>query len=530
MAFVKKSYEEIRDNILEQITKGIVNEEHVYELNRTKYALANTPVKGIVRVEGVVDGVSHTFSRGVDYRLTEDMLEWMAGGNKPDERTPFYVNYVFGVTSGISDINPGSVVRTVVEAVSREVEFLYEQLNQVYLAGFIDTAAGSALDLIVSILGVDRKPAEHATGKVTFGRSMDPAEVQVDREAHLYDGKTIYEMTDAPVKSIARVEGVSEGNSFAFEQGVDFAILDRGIEWLDDGKKPDPNSMFRVDYVAYEQIGIPAETRVSTYSRRPEEVKNYVTTEERTLEKTESDAWEADVSVRAVVAGRPGNVYAGAISVMPQPPMGVEYVINREDILNGTDEETDADLKERARRALEVAGKATLVSLEAGVRGIEGVDSILVEDMPEGVSGVVKIIVDGGETEEIQSVIDDVRAAGIRVEFLRPRPVHIDVSLTVVLHRGVAPSKVQRNAEADVRSYLSSLEIGEDVIFSRIVGAAVSVEGVHKVAEMAVKAYRREGEEAIKGIEENIEITSEERAVARTVNVIIKASEERRLE
>jgi len=84
--------------------------------------------------------------------------------------------------------------------------------------------------------------------------------------------------------------------------------------------------------------------------------------------------------------------------------------------------------------------------------------------------------------------------------------------------------------EADVRSYLSSLEIGEDVIFSRIVGAAVSVGGVHKVAEMAVKAYRRQGEEAIKSIEENIEIESEERAVARAVNVLIKTSEEKRLE
>jgi len=231
-----------------------------------------------------------------------------------------------------------------------------------------------------------------------------------------------------------------------------------------------------------------------------------------------------------MLAGRPGNVYAGAVNVMPQPPMGVEYVVNREDILNGTDEESDAELRERAKRALEVAGKATLVSLEAGVRGIEGVDSILVEDMPDGVSGVVKIIVDGGDTEEIKRVIDDVRAAGIRVEFLRPKPVHVDVNLTVTLHRGPTPSKVQRDVEAEVRSYLSSLEIGDDVIYSRIVGAAVSIEGVHKVAEMTVKAYRREGEEAIKSIEENVEITSEERAIARAVNVLIRTSEEKKPE
>ncbi len=232
----------------------------------------------------------------------------------------------------------------------------------------------------------------------------------------------------------------------------------------------------------------------------------------------------------AVAAGRPGNVYAGAVNVMPQPPMGVEYVINREDILNGTDEEPDEDLRERAKRALEVAGKATLVSLEAGVRGVEGVDSLLVEDMPDGVSGVVKIIVDGGDTEEIMKVINDVRAAGIRVEFLRPRPVHIDVNLTVALRKAAKPSKVQKDAEAEVRTYLSSLDIGEDVIYSRIIGAAVGVEAVHDVTEMTVTAHRKEGEEAIKSIEEKVEITSEERAIARAVNVLIKTSEEKKPE
>jgi uncharacterized phage protein gp47/JayE len=530
MVFVKKSYEEIRDNILAQITKGIVNEEHVYEPSRTRYELANTPVKRIVKVEGVVDGAGHIFNQGADYRLTEDMIEWMTGGDKPDERTAFYVNYVFGASSSLSDINPGSVVRTIVEAVSREVEFLYEQLNQVYLAGFIETAMGSALDLVVFILGVERKPAEHATGKVTFGRSTDPAEVQVNREAHRYDGKTIYEMTSLPVKSIAKVESISEGEPYTFEEAVDYASRDTGIEWLPEGKKPDSNSMFYVDYVAYEQIRIPAETRVSTYSRRPEEVKDYVTTEERILEKTDKGVWEADVPVMAAVAGRPGNVYAGAVNVMPQPPMGVEYVINREDILNGTDEEPDEDLRERAKRALEVAGKATLVSLEAGVRGVEGVDSLLVEDMPDGVSGVVKIIVDGGDTEEIMKVINDVRAAGIRVEFLRPRPVHIDVNLTVAIRKAAKPSKVQKDAEAEVRTYLSSLDIGEDVIYSRIIGAAVGVEAVHDVTEMTVTAHRKDGEEAIKSIEEKVEITSEERAIARAVNVLIKTSEEKRPE
>jgi len=528
MTFLKKSFDEIRDSILAQITKGVVNEEHVYERGRTKHKLANTPVKSIAKVEGVSGGEHIVLQGGVDYRLSGDMLEWMPEGSKPDERTSFYVSYVFGTPSPLTDMNPGSVVRTIVEAVSREVEFLYEQLNQVYLAGFTDTATGSALDLVVSVLGVERKPAERAAGFVTFGRSTAPAEVQVSREAHFYDGKPVCELTNAPIKNITDVQGTAEGASKTFEQGVDYAPTEKGVQWLAEGKKPDPNSMLYVDYVAYEKVRIPAETRVSTYSNVPEEVKFYVTTEERVLERAPGGAWEADVPVRALVAGRQENVHAGMISVMPQPLMGVEYVINREDILTGTDQESDAELRERAKRALEVAGKATLVSLEAGVRGVEGVDSILVEDMPDGVRGVVKIIVDGGDTEEIRRVIDDVRAAGIRVEFLRPNPVHIDVILTAALQKRAEPSKVAKEIEAKVRSYISTLGIGEDVVYSRIVGVAIGVAGAHDVSEMTVRAYRKEAEEAVTSIKENVKIVSEERALVRTVNVLTKPWEEKK--
>lgn len=521
MAFAKKSYEEIRDAILAQITRGIVNERHIYDLDRTKYKLANTPVKSIVKVEGLVNGARHIFREGVDYRLASDMLEWLPNGDKPDDKTPFYVNYIFGAPSGITDINPGSVTRTIVEAISREIEFLYEQLNKVYLAGFIDTASGSALDLVVSLLGISRKPPEHATGKVTFGRSTDPPEIQVSREAHLYDGKAIYELNNFPIKGIIKVEGLIYGSSYVFQKDVDYTTVDKGIRWLAEGKKPDYNTMFYVDYTAYEQIRIHAGVRVSTYSPDPQGAKVFVTTEERVLERVSEGVWEADAPVRALTPGTTGNVYAGMITVMPQPVMGVEYVVNREDILNGAEAESDEELRDRAKHALEVAGKATLISLEAGVRGVEGVTCVLIEDMPDGVPGIVKIVVDGGDEDEIEKVIEDTRAAGIKVEFLRPKPVHIDISLTVILEREAEPSKVEREVEGKVRGYISSLKIGEDVVYSRVIGAALSVDGVYDIDEATIRAYRRDGEE-ITGTRTNIEISSEERATPRTINVLVK--------
>lgn len=524
MAFVKKSYEDIRDSILAQITKGIVREQYVYDIYRTKYKLANTPVKSIVKVEGLVNGTRHAFREGIDYRLSDNMLEWLPEGKKPDDKTPFYVNYVFGTPSGITDINPGSVVRTIVEAISREIEFLYEQLNKVYLAGFIDTASGSALDLVVSILGISRKPPEYAAGRVTFGRSSDPPEVQISREAHLYDGKTIYELNSRPIKSVAKVEGVVSGDLHLFQQGEDYDVVEAGIEWLPEGKKPDHNTMFYVDYIAYEQIKIPSGIKVSTYSPIPQEAKIFITTEERVLRRVAEGIWEADAPVRALTPGTAGNVSAGAITVMPQPIVGVEYVINRESILNGAEAETDEELRARAKHALEVAGKATLTSLEAGIRGVEGVTCVLIEDMPDGVPGIVKVVVDGGDEGEIKRVIEDVRAAGIRVEFLRPKPVYVDLTLTVTLREKSELSNIERRIEERVREYISSLGIGEDVIYNRVVSAVLSVDNVHDADEIILKAYRN-GEKVVTSTRENIKINSDERATARNINVLIKASD-----
>jgi uncharacterized phage protein gp47/JayE len=527
MAFTRRSYEEARDSILAQITKGIVNERHTGEPSRTRYKLANTPVLKVVKVDGVVTGSQTTFQEGTDYRLTGDMLEWLGGGERPDDGTSFFVSYVFGGPTGITDVNPGSVTRTIVEAFSREIEFLYAQLNQVYLAGFIDTATGSALDLVVSILGVERKPAEQATGIVVYGRNTDPGEITIERETLLYDGQPSYELKSTPVKNVVKIDGTREGTTHTFEEGTDYTVTDGRVEWLPAGGAPALNTPFSVDYVAYERIVVPVGTRVSTYARRPEDTKSFVTAEERALQRTVAWRWEAEVPVRAVEAGQAGNVYAGAIIVMPQPLVGVEYVINRGDILTGVDAEADEELRERAKHALEVAGKATFVSLESAVRGVEGVSSLLIEDLsvldePERIPGVVRIIVYGGDDDAIQRVIDDTRAAGIRVEFTRPQHVHIDVTAPLTLERGASSSRVGQEVEATIRSYLSSLDIGDDVVFSRIVRAALEVEGVYDLSGLSVKAYRQEGEEAITSTQENIAISAEEMAVARAINVVVR--------
>ena len=71
----------------------------------------------------------------------------------------------------LDDATEGSVLRTLVEAFSRELAVCYEQLEAVYQAGYLDTASGAALERVVELLGVQRHRAGWLEGDVVFARS-----------------------------------------------------------------------------------------------------------------------------------------------------------------------------------------------------------------------------------------------------------------------------------------------------------------------------------------------------------------------
>jgi hypothetical protein len=170
--FRQKDYNSIARDILAHVTEGRVREVIRSEESIVKYALASQPVRDLEKVEGMLNGKIYQFEKGKHFRLFEDrasqgnenakgMLEWICPpAQRPDTNSEFVVTYRLDLPSVLSDTSVGSVLRTVIEAVSREIEYLYLQLEHIYNAGFIDTASGNALDLVVSILGIRRKPDE----------------------------------------------------------------------------------------------------------------------------------------------------------------------------------------------------------------------------------------------------------------------------------------------------------------------------------------------------------------------------------
>jgi hypothetical protein len=184
--FLNRPYQQVVDDILTAMVGGVVNEAIFFDVSHDRYRLSN-PASAIRSINGIVTVTSknqvplvtqHTFQNTVDYLFSpgDNSVVWLAGGLKPDDESQFFVDYFRTDASTISpltDLNVGSVTRTLSEAIGREIAIVYQQINEAYLAGFVDTATGISLDLVVSILGVVRKGAEFATGLVTFFR--DPA-------------------------------------------------------------------------------------------------------------------------------------------------------------------------------------------------------------------------------------------------------------------------------------------------------------------------------------------------------------------
>jgi uncharacterized phage protein gp47/JayE len=179
---------------------------------------------------------------------------------------------------------------------------------------------------------------------------------------------------------------------------------------------------------------------------------------------------------------------------MPKPPLGVDKVINRAAMGGGSDEESDESLRDRAKKVLDVKGKATIESLRTALEGVDGIQSTpLIIDMPDGIPGIVKAVVDGGDEIEISRVIEDTRAAGIVVEFERPKLVVLDIELSVIVRKSASSAqraKVISEAEKNIRDYMSSLKIGDNVITNKIVSILLEITSVRDVADLVITAYR----------------------------------------
>jgi hypothetical protein len=216
MSFRRQIYPEVLSHLLTGILGGVTAESHPFPPPAAaeppyQHALEKPPVEDIVSIYGSRNGQAYAFTRDKDYKLADDKqtLQWADGAQLPDKGTLLQVNYLQqGARAAADDLQVGSVLRTITESIGLEIARLYAQLEEVYKAGFIDTASGRALDNVVALLGIQRIEAGRFSGEVEFTRtSGSHGVIHIPSGARIMttDGNVEYET----VTSVTMLDGQS---------------------------------------------------------------------------------------------------------------------------------------------------------------------------------------------------------------------------------------------------------------------------------------------------------------------------------
>ena len=416
---VERPYQEVVDDILTAIVGGVVNEPIIFDIKKLDYALAQ-PATDVRNVTGTVNQERHVFQKEIDYLFSasDNALVWQQGGTQPDDNTIFYVDYFKTESrSPLTDINVGSVNRTLGEAIGREITTVYQQINRAYLSAFVDTAEGKSLDLVVAILGITRKTKDYAIGAVTFFR--DPT---ITGNITLQDGVLL-----------------STSKAGVFFQTTQPRTLQQG------------------------QVRIDAPIRAS-------------------------DDYK----------GEAGEVEAGKITETPQPIAGIARVTNFDATYLGVDDESDEELRLRAKAALRSQGKATIAAL---IRVIAEERAELVEiwdpnsaPAKQSEAGTTILMVDS-EPERfpsLQTRIEQTRAAGVRTTLVA-RYVYFKPRIVVEIDSGLTAAgndKVVAEIIAALQDYVDGLSSGDPANGQALLNAAKGVTNVREVKIVDVIVWR----------------------------------------
>lgn len=420
MSFVDRSYPDLVRDVLTTLTQGVAQEVHhvAYDANAQPVtvpdiALERRPVRRVSVVAGKIappnpgdPPVPYTFSLN-DYTLVPDpqdptnlsTIRFLPFGKKPAPDTDVLVNYYPRTTNPtpLTDLNVGSAVRTIVEAISKELGVLYAQLNLAYDSGFVETATGASLDRVVALLGLARFHAGYPTGMVQFTRRAG----------------------------------------------------------------------------ASGSITIPAGTPVTDGAKT-----RYVTAESHDMLAGESSA---QVAIRGATPTTP-VVDAFKLIAIGSAIAGLDTVTNTAPTTRAQQDETDEQLRARARSALLGSSKGTLDAIKYGLLqlpGVTGVDVVEPPDTPGELLVHVRVATGGPNDPLPQTVLDrieELRAAGIRVNPARAPSTVLAARLALVLASGTQAQSddVHATAAKALANAVGQIEGGKTIRTKPLVAALLA--------------------------------------------------------
>lgn len=340
-----------------------------------------------------------------------------------------------------------AVIRLFYRPIAEELASIQEDVGLVLASSQIDNATGEALDLLTSLIGVQRKPAKKATGEVTFSRdsaastdytipkgtvvqtdSLEPIRFETTEEAILLSGTT--SVSGVPVKA---QEGGTDGNLGANT----LVVMPDSPTGIQDVTNPNQTGG-----------GEDRETDEALRTRAKEGL----------AEGSAATAAALISAARGIEGVRGVTIYINDTNTDNNygnglPAHSFELLVSTEDAT------TQATV-----------GQTILDTKAAGdysVAGVNGTSVSITGDLPNGQTHTIEY----SEPIEVQ--------------------IYVDVDL-VKTEEYAGDSEIQDNVVKYIGGILNNevgvygLEVSEDVIYTKVQSAIMNTEGVHDITSLNI--------------------------------------------
>ena len=323
-------------------------------------------------------------------------------------------------TTSITNLNPGSIIRTILEAIAKAFSDLYQLIHTVTRAGFIQTAEGKWLDLKVRELGLTRKEGQKASGYITFYRNTSKDE-----------NITI------PAGTIVKTPADTSGKEYRF--------------------------------IIIEEVILPAgETESFTLIEALKEGSDYNVGKETITKMTTHIAGIDGLANKSVNLGAGVRSWQVAIGTNTETDDDLRTrAIYRWDEL-GVGGTADA----YRSWALSVTGVKSVEILDDFPFGPGTVGLVIAAE--NGVPSPELL-------QQVHNVVDLKKPLTALVHVLSPKVKSVDIELEVQRFSSYELTDVEERVKQMLMSFNSKLLIGEHLVMSRIVSDIMQVDGVYSV-------------------------------------------------
>lgn len=252
----------------------------------------------------------------------------------------------------------------------------------------------------------------------------------------------------------------------------------------------------------------------------PIELGTAVGKEDETLYYTIEDAvvgqdGTVTVEIMAQVAGVAGNADVGTINQIINPVDGLNTVTNEVALVDGKEQETDQEVRERAGLAIDGLGSGTTTSIRTELLGVPGVRAAYVDENYSDVtntygtpSRAIQAFVLGGSDDDIAKAVFKKKSGGIQpygknyitvlddagqphqVGYTRAQTVQIYAKVKIETNNSfesdgvnqVIKAIVQYIGGTDIESNTyAGLNMGEDVVLFKLMAKIDAINGIDDV-------------------------------------------------